>query len=141
MRRYLESAVMILVIGTLVMVLFSSLNSARDDMEEASMQGVVQSIRTQLMEAVAHRETFGDRLPVSDNPMDWVQAKPANYLGAVDRLPEENSIWYYDVNSRALIYRYRDGRTARFQLSRAARAAGVRGVMSGIGLVRLETRQ
>ena len=137
MRRYLESAVIFLVIGALSLVLFNALNAARDDMEEASVQGALQSMRTQLMEVMAHRETAGGALPTSDNPLDWITARPANYLGAVDTPPEQKSIWYYDKRTHTLIYVYRDGRLAHFQLSRTARAAGVRGVMSGIGLVRV----
>lgn len=141
MRRYLEFAVMIVVLGILALVLLHFLESARDDMEEASVQTMVQSIRTQMLEAVAHRETAGGALPSSDNPFDWVNAKPANYLGVLEQAPEETSVWYYHPASRELIYRFRDGRSARFQLSRAARSSGLRGVMSGIGLVRLDTPQ
>ena len=126
------------VIGALAMFLFNALNATRDDIEEASVQAVVLSTRTQLMEVVAHRETYGGQLPASDNPMDWVAAKPANYLGAVDHAPEEKSVWYYDKTAKILIYQFRNDRVARFQLSRAARAAGTQGVISGIGLIRLD---
>jgi hypothetical protein len=138
MRRYLEFALIIVVLGIVSLVMLHFLESARDDMEEASVQTMVQSIRTQMLESVAHRETAGGSLPSSDNPFDWVRTKPVNYLGVLEHEPEESSVWYYHAASRELIYRFRDGRTARFQLSRAARSSGLRGVMSGIGLVRLD---
>lgn len=137
MRRYLEFAVVAIVLSVLGLVLTRSLGKVQRDMEEAGLQAEVAALRTQLIERVAHRETFGGQLPASDNPLDWVAARPANYLGEREGVPAETVVWYYDKKLGELVYRFRDGHLARFQLSRSAGRQAGRGVIAGIGLLRL----
>ena len=107
---------------------------------QAGVQAEAAAIRTQLLEAVAHRETFGGQLPASDNPMDWIAARPYNYIGERGSMPLESSVWYFDKNTKILAYRFRDGHLARFRLSREAGASSLRGVVAGIGLLRLDDK-
>lgn len=138
MRRYYEFAVVVVLISILALVLLHALGSAQDAMEEARMQTEASAIRIGLMEVVAHRETFGGELPKSANPVDWVSAKPANYVGELDGLPASKSVWYFDRQAKELVYLFGDGHRARFRLSRDASVDSARAVVAGVGLLRLE---
>lgn len=140
MRRYFEFAVVVILISILALVLMHALGVAQKDMEEAGVQAEAAAIRTQMLEIVAHREAYGGQLPASDNPMDWVSAKPYNYVGERDGTPRESGVWYFDKNAKILAYRFRDGRLARFLLSRDAGRSGLRGTVAGVGLLRLDDK-
>ena len=140
MRRYLEFALVVVLVAGLALVLMRELEKARNDMEEAGVQGQASSIRVQLLETVAHRETFGGKLPASDNPFDWVSDRPSNYVGAVDQPPRETGVWFFDKSDKLLIYRFQDGHAARFRLTRDGGRTGQRGIVSGVGLLRLDDK-
>jgi type II secretory pathway pseudopilin PulG len=140
MRRYYEFAVVVVVISVLALVLMNALGRAQADMEEAMVQAEAAAIRSQLLEVLAHREGFGGTLPKSDNPLDWVATVPQNYRGALDGVPEEKRIWYFDTGSGELVYRFQDGHSARFRLSREAGRTESRGVLAGVGLLRLSDK-
>lgn len=138
MRRYYEFAIVIVLLGILAVVLMQALGKVRGEMEEAGVQVEAAAIRSELIEVVVHRETFGGVLPKSDNPVEWVATTPRNYRGAVDQAPEEDAVWYFDRPAKELVYRFRDGHRARFRLSRDAGRSGSRGVVAGVGLLRLD---
>lgn len=140
MRRYFEFAIVVIVVSVLALVLMRALGEAKRNMEEAGVQAEAAAIRAQLLEAVAHREAFGGRLPATDNPLDWVGNRPPNYVGEHAARPAERGIWYFDKNDKSLVYVYQDGDTARFRLSRNAGVTGSRGVVAGIGLLRLDEK-
>lgn len=141
MRRYYEFAVVVILVSILALVLMQALGRARSDMEEAGVQVEAAVIRTELQEVLVHRETYGGDLPKTDNPVEWGASKPRNYRGAVDKTPEERAVWYFDQQARELIYRFEDGHQARFRLSREAGPTNARGVIAGVGLLRLDDRQ
>jgi type II secretory pathway pseudopilin PulG len=140
MRRYYEFAVVVVVISVLALVLMNALGRAQADMEEAMVQAEAAAIRSQLLEVLAHREGFGGTLPKSDNPLDWVATVPPNYRGALDGVPEEKRIWYFDTGLGELVYRFQNGHSARFRLSREAGRTESRGVLAGVGLLRLSDK-
>lgn len=140
MRRYYEFALTVIIVGLLSLVLMAALQKVRSDVEEAGVQAEAAAIRAQLLEFLAHRETFGGNLPNSDNPFDWVPTAPANYLGAIERTPRETSVWYFDTTSGELRFRFHDERLARFRLSREAGKSDGRGVLAGVGLLRLSDK-
>lgn len=140
MRRYLEFALVVTLVSVLALVLLRALGVAQKDMEEAGVQAEAAAMRTQILEAVAHRETFGGQLPQSDNPMDWIAVKPYNYVGERDGVPQDGGVWFFDKNGKVIAYRFRDGHLARFKISRDAGVRGLRGVVSGVGLVRLDDK-
>lgn len=140
MRRYYEFAVVVIIISVLALMLINALGRAQADMEEAMVQAEAAAIRAQLLEVLAHREGFGGNLPKSDNPLDWVATVPPNYRGALDRASAEKGIWYFDTRSGELAYRFHDGRSARFRLSREAGRTESRGVLAGVGLLRLSDK-
>lgn len=140
MRRYYEFAVVVVLVSILALLLMQSLGRTRSDMEEAGVQVEAAVIRTELMEVLAHRETFGGALPATDNPVEWGASKPRNYRGEVDEMPNEKAVWYFDRRAGELVYRYEDGRRARFRLSREAGPSTARGVIAGVGLLRLDDK-
>lgn len=137
MRRYFEFALVVTLLAILATVLLLALDDVRRDMEEAGVQAEAAAIRAQLLERVAHREAFGGPLPASENPLDWVDSRPGNYVGELAGAPRDGGVWYFDKNDKTLVYRFHDGHSARFRLSREAGAAGGRGVIGGVGLLRL----
>ena len=140
MRRYYEFAVVVILVSILALVLMQALGRAKGDMEEAGMQLEAAVIRTELMEMLAHREAFGGALPKTNNPVEWGVSKPRNYRGALDEVPEEKAVWYFDRRAGELVYRYEDGRRARFRLSREAGPSNAQGVIAGVGLLRLDEK-
>ncbi|KAB2912867.1 MAG: hypothetical protein F9K30_20355 [Dechloromonas sp.] len=138
MRRQFEFAVVVILVAVLAVLAMQALERARGEVEEAGVQAEAASIRAQLMERLAHRATFGGPLPASDNPLDWIRLVPNDYRGAFDQQPAERRIWYYDKSRQELIYVFDDGQLARFRLSRAAGSSGARGVIGGVGLLRLD---
>ncbi|MDP3539908.1 MAG: hypothetical protein Q8S26_14535 [Azonexus sp.] len=140
MRRYYEFAVVIILLSILAVFLMQALGRARSDMEEAGVQAEVAAIRTELLEVLVHRETFGGSLPKTDNPIDWVSSRPRNYLGVLDKAPDAKAVWYFNGQANELIYRFEDGHLARFRLTREAGATTARGVLAGVGLLRLDDK-
>lgn len=140
MRRYYEFAVVIILLSILAVFLMQALGRARSDMEEAGMQAEVAAIRTELLEVLVHREIFGGALPKTDNPIDWVSSRPRNYLGVLDKTPDTKAVWYFNRQANELIYRFEDGHQARFRLTREAGATTARGVLAGVGLLRLDDK-
>lgn len=137
MRRYFEFAVVALVLSVLLILLSQSLGRAQREMEEAGVQAEAAAVRSQLLERLAHREVFGGGLPQSANPLDWAVNRPPNYLGERDGQPAEEAVWYFDKKAGELVYRFHDGHLARFLLSRTAGGSDARGVIAGVGLLRL----
>lgn len=141
MRRYYEFAVVVVLIGILALLLMRALERARGDMEETIVQAEAAAMRMGLIEVVAHREAFGGELPKSSNPVDWVATPPANYVGEMDARPEGKSVWYFDRRTKELVFVFRDGRRARFRISRDANVESERAVVAGVGLLRLEDQR
>ncbi len=140
MRRYYEFAIVVVLIGVISLALMRSLESASLSFEEALVQSTAASMRMELIEVVTHREAFGGELPRSNNPVDWVSVRPANYQGAFDTAPAGRSIWYFDRPSNELVFRFRDDHCARFRLTREGSVLQGRAVIAGVGLLRLEDR-
>lgn len=141
MRRYYEFAVVVILVSVLALALMWALERTRGEMEETMVQSEAAALRVGLIEVVAHRETFGGELPKSSNPVAWVATPPANYVGELDGAPEGKSVWYFDRRAKELIFVFRDGRRARFRLSRDASVDSQRAVVAGVGLLRLENQR
>jgi len=141
MRRYYEFALVVFLVSILALLLMRALERARGDMEESIVQTEAAAMRMGLIEVVAHREAFGGELPRSSNPVDWVATPPASYVGEIDGRSDEKSVWYFDRRSLELVFAFRDGRRARFRLSRDANIDSQRAVVAGVGLVRLEDQR
>lgn len=141
MRRYLEFALLAVMIGGMSLYLLRALESARSDVEEAVVQADAAAIRINLMEIATRRAMQGGNYPDSDNPMTWLGVPVGHYAGAFDTRPAGSSFWYFDDRQRELIYVFDDGRVARFRLVRNGIVDAGRGAMGGIGLIRLPDRR
>src|SRR5574343_262847 len=141
MRRYLEFALLAVMIGGLSLFLLRALESARADVEEAVVQADAAAIRISLMEIATRRALLGGNYPDSDNPMNWLGSPVGHYAGAFDARPAGRSLWYFDNRQRELIYLFDDGRQARFRLARNGMVDAGRGAMGGIGLIRSPDRR
>ncbi|MBV8500800.1 MAG: hypothetical protein JO006_03700 [Paucibacter sp.] len=138
MRRHLEFAVVVLVFSVLFIQLLRALDTMAEAADEADFQIEVSTLRTQLLEIVVHHEMIGGSLPTSANPMAWIQGMPLrHYAGELDAIPAARSLWYFDYRSQLLVYRFRDGHTARFRLTRQAGPGDRPGALAGVGLQRL----
>lgn len=135
-RRY-EFPVLVAIIGILAFLLLNALDWARDEFEDAAMQSEVAALRVELMDRLAHHQTFGGKLPDSDNPLAWVERRPGSYAGERDGAPDAGGVWYFDRKRQELVYRYRSGKEARFRLVRGAEAGAVRGGLAGVALQRV----
>lgn len=138
MRRYYEFAVVVLLLSLLALLLMQALQQAQRATEEVGVQAEAAAIRLQLIETMAHRETFGGKLPDSDNPLLWVAEPPVNYRGEVNEALTERRVWYFNRSTGVLNYHFQDGHLARFRLSRAPGRSENPGGMAGVGLLRLE---
>jgi hypothetical protein len=136
--RKFELAVLVLIVSLLALVLMGAIESARESVEEATVQSEAAALRVELLDFLAHREAFGGQLPQSANPLRWVAREPAAYLGELDVAPIDRGVWYFDRRQGDLVYRFRGPREARFRLERGAAAAGAQGSLAGIGLRRVD---
>ena len=135
-RRY-EFPVLVAIIGVLALLLMNALDRVREEFEEAAVQSEVAALRVELMDRLAHHQLVGGVLPVSRNPLLWIERKPGNYLGELDATPGGGGVWYFDRKREELAYRYRSGREVRFRLVRGVEAVGVKSSLAGVGLARI----
>ena len=136
-RKY-ELPLLVAIIGILSVLLLNALESMRAEIEEAAMQSEVAALRVELLDRLAHRQRVGGPLPVSPNPLRWVERTPQNYLGERDSAPEETGVWYFDTRREVLVYRFRAGHEAVFRLIRGREASGVAANLGGVGLQRVD---
>jgi len=141
MRRYYEFALAVCLISALALFMMRALERTRVEIEESVLQADVAALRLGLMEVVVHHEISGGTLPKSGNPVDWVAARPASYVGELDSMPGARSVWYFDRPARELVYLFHDGHRARFRLSRDGSNQNARAAVAGVGLLRLEDKR
>lgn len=113
----LEFAVVASVLGVLALVLLDRLAYYQEWAEKANMESTAAALKSALrMEfstlMMEGRMREGSAL-ARQNPMSWLDLKPANYLGefdgaAPDVPPRGN--WYYDRRALELVYRVNQGR-------------------------------
>lgn len=113
----LEFAVVASVLGILAFVLLDRMSYYQEWAEKANMESTAASLKSALRIEfstlmVEGRMREGAAL-AQQNPMNWLDRKPANYLGeydgaAPDASPRGN--WYYDRRARELVYRVNQGR-------------------------------
>jgi general secretion pathway protein G len=107
----IESAVVAGLFAIFVAILISRVQSYHAEAERVAAEQLVATIRTALQVRAAKAVIDGgDRglLPLlEENPLGWLQEKPANYLGEYYApkpadLPAGN--WYFDRTDRTLVY-------------------------------------
>jgi len=137
-RRQFELAVVVVIIGVLAAFLLPALERARIQIEEAMVQSEAAAIRVELLDRLAHHESFGGALPESANPLKWVGRVPEGYLGELDAAPTIRGVWYFDRQSSELVYRFRAANEARFRLTRGMGGAAAQAKLAGVGLSRVD---
>ena len=103
----LELVIVIIIYSVLVTVLLNRLNYYQELAEKAAMEATVRVVKTglqiRLAELItANRQAEAARLEAED-PMQWLEKKPANYAGDY-REPPERGAWYFDERERQLVY-------------------------------------
>lgn len=122
-----ELAVAIVIISILAWVLLTRLAFYQEMAEKAAMESTVRVIKTGLQIRLAeliigNRQGEAATLEVED-PMQWLDRRPANYLGAY-REPPTLGKWYFDGTARQLVYVVNTGN--RLDLAAAADTRQIR---------------
>lgn len=113
----LEFAVVASVLGILAFVLLDRMSYYQERAEKANMESIAAALKgalvVELSILMAQDRMRESPVLLQRNPMDWLDQKPANYLGefdgaAPDTLPRGS--WYYDRKARELVYRVNQGR-------------------------------
>ncbi|HEX9174272.1 MAG TPA: type II secretion system protein [Telluria sp.] len=107
----IESAVVAALFAIFVAILISRVHSYHAEAERVAAEQLVGTIRTALQVRAAKAVIeSGDQglLPLlEENPLGWLQEKPANYLGEY-YAPEHADLppgnWYFDRADRTLVY-------------------------------------
>lgn len=107
---FLELVLVVLLISLLGGVFFDRSLFYQEQAEKIAMEQMVGILRSALRLQIAERLTKGRHSAadiVADNPMDWLQKIPINYLGerfdpAPGSVPGES--WYFDLRDKTLVY-------------------------------------
>jgi general secretion pathway protein G len=122
-----ELAVAFVLVSTLAAVLLTRLAFYQEMAEKAAMESAVRVIKTGLQIRLAeliigNRQGEAGTLEVED-PMRWLEPRPANYAGAYLEPPTLGR-WYFDATARQLVYVVNTG--SRLDLATAADAKQIR---------------
>ena len=107
----IELVVVMIIISTLLAVLADRMWTYQEAAEKAAMEQMAGTLRSALHFQIADRLLNGKASDMAelaqDNPMQWLAAPPANYLG--DRFaPKSGAVskgnWYFDLKDRHLVY-------------------------------------
>lgn len=74
---------------------------------ETTVMNLQASLRLRLAELIAHNDQAEAVRLSRDNPMNWLQEHPPNYLGEFDGVSGKSmplGKWYYDRSARELVY-------------------------------------
>jgi type II secretory pathway pseudopilin PulG len=111
-----ECAMVAAVVAALAGALVNRLLFYQEEAELVAVQQTVGILRSALQmraaKAYLDRRDSGMLALTSENPIDWLVARPANYLGEyyspdIKDLQEGN--WYFDRNDRTLVYLLQNG--------------------------------
>jgi general secretion pathway protein G len=115
--------VIVIVIAVVLMALF--LDRARfyqEQAEKTAMEGIVATVQSALVLQYGQLMTRGQAADVAalvrDNPVNWLQKKPRNYLGEfydVSAAKLETGSWAFDLKTRELVYLVRNGQNLKME--------------------------
>jgi type II secretory pathway pseudopilin PulG len=122
-----ELVVAFVLVSTLAAVLLNRLVYYQEMAEKAAMESLVRVIKTGLQIRLAEL-IIGNRQGEAgtlegENPMQWLEAPPANYGGAYFETPAIGQ-WYFDARERQLVYVVNTGN--RLDLATTADAKQIR---------------
>ena len=106
----LELVVVIIIISVLLAVAIDRLMRLQVVAERAAMETVIGHLQSAIGLTISEH-IAKDRIPeltkyIDSNPMALLADTPVNYLGSVAGTPKiiETGSWWYDTNSRTLVY-------------------------------------
>ena len=113
----LEFGVAAIILGVVAAVLLDRLRYYQEAAEKAHMEYTVATLKSALrlhVSTLMVEGRMGECAKLArQNPVDWLQQKPADYSGEFDGAPPDSAPpggWYYDRVQRELVYRVRLGR-------------------------------
>jgi prepilin-type N-terminal cleavage/methylation domain-containing protein len=120
-----ELAVSLIILAVLVSVLLVRTLQYRDDAERQSVQRTVNVLRTALETRLAKGGAILRPASLAhileENPFDWLDQKPVNYLGEyyspeLEQMPVGN--WVFDRRDKTLVYLLSSHRNFSFSTSK-----------------------
>lgn len=124
----LEFAVTLLVAAAVSAFLLNRFDFYREQAEMAATRQLVGALRTALQVRSAQLQAQGQhdalRTLAQDNPMNWLDRKPDNYLGEFEA-PNPQKIgrsgWVFDARDKSLVYLLPNAETFSFGTARLLR--------------------
>lgn len=108
----LELLVASILISILATVLLNRLRFYQEAAEKANVEYTISALKSALRVQRATMMVEGRMRDLAliekQNPMDWLEEKPANYVPAIDDQDSKEKCtgcWYFDQRSRAVVYR------------------------------------
>ena len=106
-----ELLVAVAVIGIVGGVLLERLRFYQEYAEMTAVEATIAHLRTGLRYRVGEL-LVGSRMAeistlADENPVNWLDTRPANYLGEFDEVPQANDAkghWYFDRRQHELVY-------------------------------------
>ena len=124
----LEFAVTVLVAAAVSAFLLNRFDFYREQAEMAATRQLVGALRTALHVRAAQLQAKGQvealHTLAQDNPMNWLERKPDNYLGEFEAFnPQEigRSGWVFDARDKSLVYLLPNAETFSFGTARLLR--------------------
>ena len=106
----LELLIVIIIISALLGFAIDRLLKLQVQAERSSMEGIIGTLQSAIALTISEH-IAKDKIPqlkkyLNSNPMALLADTPINYLGSFDGDPEqpEPASWWYDQNSRSLVY-------------------------------------
>ncbi|MBU0592981.1 MAG: type II secretion system GspH family protein [Gammaproteobacteria bacterium] len=113
----LELVVVASILAIFAGILLNRMLYYQEVAEKMNMETTAGTLRSALLLKIAEYMTTGRTIEyeqiAQENPMDWLEVKPPNYVGAFSGSPPEGASsgsWYFDLSSRILVYRIGSGR-------------------------------
>ena len=105
----LELLVAVILIAIFTAVLIERLTRYQEYAEKAVMEATIANMRSGLRVRMAELMISGSLAQLQDvrqeNPIGWLEAPPANYLGAIAAARASAGSWYFDRDAGQLVYR------------------------------------
>ncbi len=107
---WLERMAALILFGVFLAAFLERVSYYQEYAEKMEMELTVRNIRTGLRYKIADL-IMNNRLPematlADENPVNWLEQRPANYLGEFDGAPAGAGFgrWYFDRRNRHLVY-------------------------------------
>ena len=114
---FLELMVVASILAIFAGLLLNRLFYYQEVAEKTNMEATVKALQSGLRYEMARALMAGQEIDYQhlahENPMNWLEVRPPNYVGAFKGSPPDDissGSWYFDLSSRILVYRIGSGR-------------------------------